>query len=132
MATLGTFAFAGPIVLLALRASVIWVAAAAVVSGVGIAVFGVLWDTTLQQHIPSAVLSRVSAYDWLGSIALAPIGFVMAGTLADALGVSGALWLAAGWTVLASAAVLAVPSVRHLEAVPSQGPDRAPAALSSP
>src|SRR5262249_56528269 len=35
-------------------------------------IFGVLWNTTLQRKIPSTMLSRVSAYDALGSIGLAP------------------------------------------------------------
>ncbi len=114
-ATLGTFAFAAPVALLALRAPVGAIAAAAAVSGIGIAVFGVLWDTTLQRHIPAAVLSRVSAYDWLGSVALIPLGYALTGPLAAALGTTGTLWLAAAWTVLGSATALAVPSVRRLQ-----------------
>jgi len=108
-------AFAAPVALLALRAPVGAIAAAAAVSGIGIAVFGVLWDTTLQRHIPAAVLSRVSAYDWLGSVALIPLGYALTGPLAAALGTTGTLWLAAAWTVLGSATALAVPSVRRLQ-----------------
>jgi hypothetical protein len=74
----------------------------------------VLAERALQRHVPAAVLSRVSAYDWLGSVALVPLGFALAGPLADALGVTAVLWLAAGWNVLGSAVVLAVPSVRRL------------------
>ncbi len=113
-ATIGTTAFAGPLALLALRAPTAAIAAAAAVSGVGIAVFGTLWDTTLQQHIPAAVLSRVSAYDWLGSVALIPPGYALTGPLASTLGIRGTLWLAASWTVLGSAAALTVPAVRLL------------------
>lgn len=49
------------------------VAALAFVSGVSVDVFEVLWQTALQQNIPSESLSRVSAYDWLGSLALTPL-----------------------------------------------------------
>jgi MFS family permease len=112
--TLGTFAFAGPVALLALRAPAGWIAAAAAVSGAGLAVFGALWDTAMQRNIPAAVLSRVSAYDWLGSVALVPLGLALAGPLASAFGITAVLWLAAGWNVLGSALVLAVPSVRRL------------------
>ena len=115
-ATLGTFAFTGPVALLALRAPTGAIAAAAAVSGVGIAVFGTLWDTTLQQHVPADVLSRVSAYDWLGSVALIPLGYALTGPLASTVGITGTLWLAAAWTVLGSAATLAVPAVRQLGA----------------
>jgi len=114
-ATLGTFAFATPVALLALRAPVGAIAAAAAVSGVGAAVFGALWDTTLQRHVPPDVLSRVSAYDWLGSVALIPLGYALTGALAATLGTTGALWLAAAWTVFGSAIALAVPSVRGLQ-----------------
>jgi len=113
-ASLGTFAFAGPVALLAWRAPTGAIAATAAVSGAGIAVFGALWDTALQQHIPAAVLSRVSAYDWLGSVALIPLGYALTGPLASALGVTGTLKLAAAWTVLGSAAAVAVPAVRRL------------------
>jgi MFS family permease len=116
-ATLGTFAFAGPVALLALRAPTGAIAAAAAVSGAGIAVFGTLWNTALQQHIPAAMLSRVSAYDWLGSVALLPLGYALTGPLATALGVTGTLWLAAAWTVLGSTAAIAVPAVRRLGAL---------------
>jgi hypothetical protein len=98
----------------------------AVVSGAGIAVFGTLWDTTVQQHIPAAALSRVSAYDWLGSVALIPLGYALTGPLASTLGVTGALWLAAAWTVLGSATAIAVPAVRRLRA-PLDAGDRPPA-----
>lgn len=123
-ATLGTFAFAGPVALLAARAPAAWVAAAAAISGAGLAVFSALWDTALQRHVPAAVLSRVSAYDWLGSVALIPVGFALAGPLAGAFGVTAVLWLAAGWNVLGSAVVLAVPSVRRLPGIGGGRPGR--------
>ncbi len=39
----------------------------------------VSWVTTMQQEIPPAALSRVSAYDALGSFALTPVGTAVAG-----------------------------------------------------
>lgn len=117
-ATVASAAFAIPILLLAVRAPTVWIAAGAVVSGMGLATFGTMWETTMQREVPPAVLSRVSAYDWLGSVALSPIGFALAGPLAASLGVSGALWLGAAWTVAGSAVVLAVPGVRQLRASP--------------
>ena len=41
--------------------------------------FMVIWETPLARHIPPAALSRVSSYDWMGSLALLPIGFVARG-----------------------------------------------------
>ena len=51
-ATIGTFTFAGPLALLALGAPAAAIAAAAAVSGVGIAVFGTLWDTASSSTYP--------------------------------------------------------------------------------
>ncbi len=59
-----------------------WMVAAGVQNGV----FMVNWETALARHIPPAALSRVSSYDWMGSLALLPIGFVAAGPLASAFG----------------------------------------------
>jgi hypothetical protein len=111
---LGTLAFAAPVTLLALRGPIAAIAAAAVFSGAGISVFAALWDTTLQQQVPPAVLSRVSAYDWLGSVALIPLGYALTGPVASILGVTGTLWLAAAAAVLGSGTALAVPAVRHV------------------
>lgn len=58
----------------------------AVASGVGLALFSVWWETALAQRIPPAALSRVASYDWMGSYALLPIGFVLIGVLADSAG----------------------------------------------
>jgi len=44
---------------------------AALLIGVCLDIFSVLWDTSLQTHVPLESLSRVSAYDALGSVALA-------------------------------------------------------------
>lgn len=33
----------------------------------------------MARYIPAHALSRVSAYDWMGSLALLPLGFVLAG-----------------------------------------------------
>jgi len=60
--------------------------AAMVVGGVGIGLFAVWWETALAQRIPPHLLSRVSAWDWMGSLALLPVGYLLAGPLADRLG----------------------------------------------
>lgn len=55
----------------------------AVASGVGLALFDVWWETALAQRIPPAALSRVASYDWMGSWALLPIGYVLIAMLAE-------------------------------------------------
>ena len=55
-------------------------------AGLGFTLFEVWWATALVRHIPPQALSRVSAYDWMGSLALLPLGFAIAGPLAAAVG----------------------------------------------
>jgi predicted MFS family arabinose efflux permease len=55
-------------------------------AGGGIALFLVWWETALVERIPPHLISRVTSYDWLGSLGLMPIGFIAAGPLAAAFG----------------------------------------------
>jgi hypothetical protein len=105
-----------PTALLALRAPVLVIAAGALLAGGGNMIFNALWETALQQHIPPAALSRVSAYDWFGSMAFAPIGLVVAGPAAVAFGVSSTLWMATIGILATALLAVATPSVRQLEA----------------
>jgi predicted MFS family arabinose efflux permease len=104
-----------PLALLALRAPVAVIAAGALLAGAGNMIFNSLWETSLQRHIPAAALSRVSAYDWFGSLAFQPLGYIIAGPAAAAIGVSTTLWIATGGTLAMAAFAVAVPSVRRLE-----------------
>lgn len=105
-----------PIVLLALAGPlpVPAIMATAFVAGLGIETFGVLWDTTMQEQIPQEKLSRLYAYDMLGSIMFVPIGLAVAGPLADLIGVRETLLAAFGCIVAVTLAALAVPDVRNL------------------
>jgi hypothetical protein len=111
-----------PGALLAARAPVVVVALGAVVSELGLMVSLTLWESTLQRHVEPAVLSRVSAYDWLGSLAPAPIGLAVWGPIAAGLGYAGALWLAFGLQLAGVAAIVSVRAVRTLPPVPAQRP----------
>ena len=51
--------------------------------------------TTLQRNVPEHALSRISSFDWLGSVALNPIGYALIGPLAAAFGTSETLLIAA-------------------------------------
>lgn len=103
-----------PILFLGLDVSLVAVAAAMFVAGVAVDLFTVLWDTALQRNIDPAMLSRVSSYDTVGSFALAPLGLVAAGSLADS-SIRGLALDVAGVTVLVvGLAVLQVADVRRL------------------
>ena len=71
----------------------------AVLAGVGIALFDVWWTTALAERIPPQALGRVTSYDWMGSLALAPIGYLLAGPLAAALGAGPVLAVGAVLTL---------------------------------
>lgn len=88
---------------------------AAFIGGVGGQIFGVLWYTTLQKVAPHHMLSRVSAYDHLGSIGLAPLGIVVGGVLFEWIGGRYTMWLAAALIIVPTICVLLVRDVRELE-----------------
>ncbi len=57
-----------------------------VIAGAGFALFEIWWLTALAERIPPQALSRVSSFDWMISFALLPLGFILAGPLAEQLG----------------------------------------------
>jgi MFS family permease len=112
--TLLVLLIAPAVALLALRAPAPLIATAQACGGVGMGVFSAVWMTTLQQHVPEEALSRVSAWDWMGSFLFLPLGLIAAGPVADLIGISKTLWISVAWAVLSTLAVLLVPSVRNL------------------
>jgi len=84
-------------------------------AGAAIELFGLGWDLSMQQHIPAHQLSRVYSYDALGSLVAIPIGQLLAGPLAAAVGVQKAVVLCGLGIVAAGAGAMAVPAVRRLE-----------------
>ncbi|MEV7345993.1 MFS transporter [Streptomyces sp. NPDC093544] len=112
--TLCVFPLAAPSAALAVPLPVGWLCAVMLVSGLSIEVFGVSWMTALHQEIPEDKLSRVSAYDWFGSIAMVPLATALAGPAEVAFGRTAALCGCAILVVVVTAAVLCVPDVRNL------------------
>ncbi|MFK0120730.1 MFS transporter [Streptomyces sp. NPDC090994] len=84
------------------------------VTGLSIEVFGVSWMTALHQEVPEEKLSRISAYDWFGSVALVPAATALAGPSEAAFGRTESLWGCAALVVVVTSAVLFVPEVRDL------------------
>jgi predicted MFS family arabinose efflux permease len=99
---------------IAARSPTIIIAITAFLAGGGVTVFGVQWHTTLQREIPSAILSRVSAYDWFGSLAFFPLGTAIVGPVSASIGITTTL-VGSGILVMALIlAAVAIPSVRQL------------------
>lgn len=111
VATVATFGWALPSAALAVGASLAWTAAAALLAGVGSAVCGTLYATTMQSWVPAEVLARISAFGGLGAFVLGPVGLAAAGPLSDRIGTHTVLLAGAFWQLAAGAVVLAVPAV---------------------
>jgi predicted MFS family arabinose efflux permease len=127
VATLAVLTMAPLLAFLGLAAPLTVILPAAFVAGVGLELYGVFWDTTLQQHIPDEKLSRVSSYDVLGSFALIPVGVAVMGPISNAIGVAETLLGAAVVVVVATIAVISVPDVRNLRRLdPAPTGGRAP------
>jgi MFS family permease len=89
------------------------------VTGAAVAMCFTVWETQLQQHIPVSAQSRVSSFDYLGSLTLMPLGYAVIGPLSDTLGLRAtAVWA----SVLTAAVCLLVagsPGLRGLRPVVS-------------
>lgn len=73
----------------------------AVLSGIALDLFYVLWITTMQREIPEDIRSRVGAYDALGSSLFAPLGLFLAGPIAAWAGASGTIIVVGSIVVVA-------------------------------
>jgi MFS family permease len=119
--------FALPLAFLAAGPPVPLIAFGALLSGAGMALAISVWESTLQRHVPGESLSRVSSYDWFGSLAFYPLGLAVWGPIAAAIGVSVSLWLAFGLAVAATLVLLSIPEIRHLPAGAPAGTARSQA-----
>jgi len=125
-APLGLYGLA--LVALAVPLSTPVIAAAAILGGIGAAMFNVYLFTAIQQQVPLHAVSRVAAYDWLGSIAMLPVGQAMIGPAASATSTRTMLTVAGLWMLISPAVLFLVRSARNLQAV--QATDDASAATT--
>jgi hypothetical protein len=100
---------------LALAAPLPVLAVAARLGGLQPSLHEVLWNTSLQRHVPAEALSRVSAYGWLGALLFAPLGYALPGPVSNWIGVVTTLWVGAAWVLVSTGLVLAVPGIRSLQ-----------------
>jgi MFS family permease len=101
--------------------------------GLGFSLGGTIWETTLQRNVPEHALSRISSYDWFGSVALNPIGYLFIGPLAEAIGTPTALLASGALNMAVCFLVLLAPSVRGITMrgdAPSPGTPAGPVAAT--
>jgi Major Facilitator Superfamily len=112
VATVGTFGYAVPPLLLALHAPLVVVAVGAVTAGAGSAVSSTYSSTVMQQRVPPEMLGRATALMLTGAYALGACGYAVIGSVAGVFGPARMLAFAAGYAVVSSAVVLATPAIR--------------------
>jgi len=83
--------------------------------GFGLEIFSVNWDLSIQQNIPEDKLARVYSFDIVGSYVARPLGLVVTGPIASAVGFDR--WLLVVAAVMGGSALLSLtsPAVRRLE-----------------
>ena len=90
------------------------IAALEALTAVCVQIYFTLWETSIQEQVPQHAVSRVSSYDLLVSVGLLPLGAVVVGPVAEVAGLHTTLYVMSVVGVVVAAAILAVPSVRHL------------------
>ena len=103
-----------PMALLGLAPAILPVAIGFFLAGAAVEIFGTGWATALHEHIPLAVLSRVSSYDALGSYVAIPIGTFLYGWLAIHVDIETLLVVSAAAYATVSLSALMSRSVRRL------------------
>jgi predicted MFS family arabinose efflux permease len=100
--------------------------------GVTIEIMMVQWTVGMARNVPPDMLARVSSYDLLGSVMAMPVGALIAGPLAAAVGVSATQYGAAALIIVASALALIPRDVRTMRAGDVVLAEDQPAGSASP
>ncbi len=90
--------------------------AGGVLFGVGMSLSDTLWFTVLQNNVPHHLMARVSAFDWMGSMVLRPVGLAVIAPIAVVTGSAPVLVIAGVVTLATFGGVLLSRSVRQLRA----------------
>ncbi|KUN03553.1 MFS transporter [Streptomyces yokosukanensis] len=116
-----------PLLALGTRADTPWLITAALISGLGMSITGIAWETSLHEHVPGHVLSRVASYNDLLSYLTIPMGQLSVAPLTHAMGgyrlaaIAGAVSATAAVTPLASTTVRRLRAHGHTQTnTPSQ------------
>lgn len=89
--------------------------AGAFLHGVGLQIFDVFWQVSIQENIAEDKLARVYSFDMVGSFVARPAGLVVTGPVAEVAGFDR--WLVVVGCVMGASALLSLlsPDVRRLE-----------------
>lgn len=83
--------------------------------GVGLQIFDVFWQVSIQENIAEDKLARVYSFDLVGSYVARPVGLALTGPVAEAVGFRP--WLVVVGCVMGGSALLTLlsPDVRRLQ-----------------
>ncbi|MEU0030845.1 MFS transporter [Streptomyces sp. NPDC006335] len=107
-----------PLVILATSPQLPQLLISMLVSGLSLELAVVFFETAKQQQVPEHLIGRITSLTMLGENALVPLGYVLAGSVADKLGAPTVMWICALGILLTNVLLLFLPSVRNLQAVP--------------
>lgn len=111
---LGCALFALPLVTLGARPELVTLVVAAFIAGMGLEIFNLTWNLTMQENIDEEVLSRAYAFDSLGSFVAIPVGQLAFGPLGAAFGLQKVLVVAGLVYAAIALFTLASKDVRNL------------------
>jgi len=69
----------------------------------------------LQELVPGELLGRVSSIDYLGSFALLPVGFALAGWATDRIGPAAVFVIGGALTTALALSALLHPAIRWMD-----------------
>ncbi|KAA0783619.1 MFS transporter [Bacillus wiedmannii] len=85
------------------------------IEGFGMMIFGLTWETSLQELVPEEAFGRVASLDMLGSFALLPLGYVVVGWLATVIGGEITIITLAILVLVTIGIALCVTSIRRFD-----------------
>ncbi len=112
---ISTLAISFYIFSLAKPQSLVVIAFCAFLFGIVLDLWGTLWYTLMHRKVPQDALSRVSAFDALGSLIFKPVGLAIAAPLSTLLGIQTLIYLLGTITVVATLAPLLSSQIRNMQ-----------------
>ena len=89
------------------------------VAGFGVQTYALRWDVAMQREIPDHLIGRITALAWLSSFGLMPFGLALTGPLADLVGTTAVLLLAAGLALVVPPCLLLVDGMTRFHMAPT-------------
>lgn len=103
------------LLLLPFTSSAVMLSLLMAVEGFGLMIFGLIWETSLQELVPAEAFGRVVSLDLLGSFALLPVSYFLIGWIAEGIGGETTIAIFASIGIAIVASVLCVPAIRRFQ-----------------